>query len=92
MGTLKNGFFGHYQGKLGRLVFYVINGKQVVRTIGKITKPPSTAQLKCRQELKVVNVFLKPLVEFVNLKQLRHYVIAFLVCLYTLKSCRCFKQ
>lgn len=67
MAILKHGMFGNYQGKLGNMVFYVVNGKQVVRTIGKNTKPPTVAQLKCRKEMKMVHAFLKPVTEFVNL-------------------------
>ncbi|MBB5438641.1 hypothetical protein HDC92_002322 [Pedobacter sp. AK017] len=66
MGTLKNGIAGNYSGKIGNLVFYEINGKQVVRTVGKITKPPTEKQLSCRQQITVINSFLKPVIEFVN--------------------------
>jgi hypothetical protein len=66
MATLKNGIAGNYKGKIGNLVFYQINGKQVVRTIGKITKAPTEAQLSCRQQMGLINIFLKPITGFVN--------------------------
>lgn len=66
MGILRNGIAGNYSGKIGNLVFYVRNGKQVVRTTGKMTKPPTEGQLKNRKELKVVIDFLKPIKEFIN--------------------------
>jgi hypothetical protein len=66
MGILKNGMLGNYSGKMGNLVFYIRNGKQVVRTIGKITKPATTAQLQNRKEMAVTMAFLKPLTEFIN--------------------------
>lgn len=66
MGTLRNGITGNYNGKIGGLVFYIRNGKQVIRTIGKITKPATPAQLQNRKELSVTVAFLKPLIEFVN--------------------------
>jgi hypothetical protein len=66
MGTLKNGMPGIFNGKIGNLVFYQLNGKQVMRTIGKSTKPATDAQLGCRQQMQVINSFLKPIIEFVN--------------------------
>jgi hypothetical protein len=66
MAILKNGIAGHYSGKMGNLVFYTLNGKQVSRTIGKITKAPTERQLKNRMEMKVVNQFLKFITEFIN--------------------------
>ncbi|WEK17784.1 MAG: DUF6266 family protein [Candidatus Pedobacter colombiensis] len=66
MGILKNGIMGNYRGRIGNLVFYVLNGKTVVRTIGKTTKPPTELQLKCRQEMSVVSSFLKHITEFIN--------------------------
>lgn len=66
MGTLRNGIAGNYSGKIGNLVFYEIKGRQVVRTIGKMSKPPSEKQLQCYAEMAAVNRFLKPIIEFVN--------------------------
>lgn len=66
MGTLKNGLAGHYEGKIGNLVFYLLKGKQVVRTRGKHKRPASIPQLQNRSELSVVMQFLKPIREFVN--------------------------
>jgi hypothetical protein len=66
MAILRNGILGNYQGKIGSLTFYTLNGKQVVRTIGKITKPPTVRQLQNRMEISVVNGFLRPIIEFIN--------------------------
>jgi hypothetical protein len=66
VGKLLNGILGNYTGKIGKLSFYVRNGKQVVRTIGKMSKPPSEKQLQCYAEMAAINKFLKPLIEFVN--------------------------
>jgi hypothetical protein len=67
MAILRNGIAGHYSGKIGNLVFYIRNGKQVVRTIGRVTKPPTENQLRSRKELAVVIGFLKPITEFINI-------------------------
>lgn len=67
MAILKNGIAGNYSGKIGNLVFYEINGKQVVRTLGKTSKPATEAQLSCRQQIAVINRFLKPITELVNI-------------------------
>lgn len=66
MATYKNGILGPCSGKVGDLVFYILNGKQVVRTKGKITKPPTEKQLLNRMEVSVVHAFLKPIVELIN--------------------------
>lgn len=61
-----NGPLGFIYGKLGNLVYYVKDGKQLVREKGKITKLPSVAQLQNRMELAVAVAFVKPLVEFIK--------------------------
>jgi hypothetical protein len=66
MGKMTNGFLGPISGKLGNLVYYNVNGKQVVRKLGKITKPPTPAQLQNRKEMKTIMQFLSPLTEFLN--------------------------
>lgn len=66
MGKLTNGLLGMLTGKVGNLVYYNVNGKQVVRKLGKVTKPPTVAQLQNRMEMKTVMQFLSPLTEFLN--------------------------
>lgn len=66
MGRAGNGLMGNYQGKIGNLVFYVLNGRQMVRSIGKITSAPTEAQLRNRKEMATVIAFLKPITEFIN--------------------------
>lgn len=67
MGTLKKGITGNYSGKIGNLVFYTLNGKNVVRTIGKVTTAPSLLQMQNRMEMRVVNGFINPIKEFINI-------------------------
>jgi len=57
---------GLIRGRLGALCFYVRDGKQLVRKRGKMTKPPTEAQLKVRKQLAVVVVFLKPLLSIIK--------------------------
>ncbi|MDR6783756.1 ABC-type sugar transport system ATPase subunit [Pedobacter africanus] len=66
MGKITNGILGPISGKIGNLVYYNVNGKQLVRKLGKITRPPTPAQLQNRKEMKTVMQFLSPLTEFLN--------------------------
>ena len=65
MGILKNGITGKMIGKVGNLVFYVINGKQVVRTVGKNTTAATLPQLSSRMEMQVINGVLKHIQAFI---------------------------
>jgi len=67
MGSLNNGPFGHLTGRVGNLVGYTLNGKNVVRQVGQITKPPSEPKLANYQKMAVVNAFLKPILPVINL-------------------------
>jgi hypothetical protein len=66
MGSLNNGPFSSFNGKIGNLVSYTLRGKNVVRTIGALTKPPTPAQLNNQMRMAVVNDFLKPITGFIN--------------------------
>ncbi|SMC54131.1 DUF6266 family protein [Pedobacter nyackensis] len=66
MGIIRNGFGGNISGKVGNIVFYTLNGKQVARTIGKITANPTVPQLQCRQGMAVINIFIKHVAAFIN--------------------------
>lgn len=66
MAINKFGPQGFLSGKLGDLVYYVRNGKQMVRKRTRMTKPPTEAQLRSRKQLTVVVGFLKPLLSVVN--------------------------
>ncbi|TKC04277.1 DUF6266 family protein [Pedobacter frigoris] len=67
MGTLDNGAFGHLRGKVGNLVSYTLNGKNVVRELGQTAKPPTRPKLANYQKMAVVNAFLKPILPLINL-------------------------
>ncbi|MEJ2883215.1 DUF6266 family protein [Pedobacter sp. GR22-6] len=57
---------GNFQGRIGNRVYYRLNGKTVVRSVGRTEKAPSLKQLTCRQRLKVLNTFFKPIKAFLN--------------------------
>lgn len=67
MGTINNGPFGHLNGRVGNLVSYTLNGKNVVRAAGSSAKPPTIPMLANYQRMRVVNRFLKPMVAFLNI-------------------------
>lgn len=66
MAKIPNGFSGFITGKVGNLVYYVRDGKNLVRKIGKNDNPPTEAQLLVRLKMKVIVQFLKPLLAFIN--------------------------
>ena len=67
MAILRNGIFGPVSGKLGGTVVYELNNRTVVRVVGKNTTPPSFRQLVNRNEMRVVNTFLKHLLTFIKI-------------------------
>jgi hypothetical protein len=67
MGTLNNGPFGHLNGRVGNLVSYTLNGKNVTRIAGKTSKPPTVPKLAEYQRMRVTNNFLKPMLAYLNI-------------------------
>ena len=67
MAIIRNGIFGPVSGKLGGTVVYELNNRTVVRVVGKNTTPPSFRQLVNRNEMRVVNAFLKHLLTFIKI-------------------------
>jgi hypothetical protein len=51
---------GGFIGKIGGAVVYQSKGQWVKRSIGIITKPPTIAQLACREKMRLVSACLKP--------------------------------
>jgi len=64
MGITEGGMFGPHKGKVGNLVYYQRNGKNIVRRIGENTKPASEKQLISRLEMAVANKFCKSTLPF----------------------------
>ncbi|WP_316839090.1 DUF6266 family protein [Pedobacter gandavensis] len=67
MGSLQNGLFGGFNGRVGNLVGYILNGKNVIRTIGHSGKPLSPARKINCDRMKIVNDFLHPVTPFIKL-------------------------
>ena len=59
------GPYGHPSGKIGKLVFYMLNGQAVCRLVGRAGKP-TINQLSNRQGMSVTMDLLKPMTEFIN--------------------------
>ncbi|MBB2147568.1 DUF6266 family protein [Pedobacter gandavensis] len=67
MGSLKNGLFGGFHGRVGNLVGYELNGKSIIRTIGHSTKPLSPARKVNCDRMTIVNKFLREIQVFIKL-------------------------
>ncbi len=59
MAKLNGGPFGFFQGRIGNLVSYTLNGENITRTVGVRTKPLSLAEQRGCEEMKVIQAFLK---------------------------------
>ncbi|MBB2151607.1 DUF6266 family protein [Pedobacter gandavensis] len=66
MAIALNGPQGHFSGKIGNLVFYMLNGIPVVRRIGRVGKP-SRAQLANHSSMSVTNKLLASMKGFIKL-------------------------
>lgn len=64
MAILSKSAYGHPNGKIGNMVFYMLNGQAVCRLIGKQGKP-STKQLANYQAMKVTMDLVRPMKEFI---------------------------
>ncbi|MES2827378.1 MAG: DUF6266 family protein [Bacteroidota bacterium] len=67
MGKMDGGAYGPVSGRVGNTISYMLNGKNVIRAVGKIKKQPSVKQLAVRQAMKVVISFLRPMLPVINL-------------------------
>lgn len=66
MGKLIGGPFGMIRGRVGNLVGYVLNGENIMRKIGKSSKPLTPARKANCQKMTVVNQFLSPALDFLR--------------------------
>lgn len=66
MAITENGPGGHHRGRLGNIVYYVLNGKNLSREIGVSTKPLTEAQLKQNMLTKIRSQFFRDLLVFIN--------------------------
>jgi hypothetical protein len=67
MGKLVGGPFGMLHGRVGNLVAYVLNGENIMRKIGKSSKPLTPARRANCEKMTVVNHFLQPALPFIKL-------------------------
>ena len=67
MATSSNGPLGNHNGKIGNIVYYTLNNKQVSRVIGKNTKPRTVGQLRQQEVMKICGEFFKTLKEFTTI-------------------------
>lgn len=66
MGILTNGPHGEVTGRVDNLVYYVLNGKNVVRKVGKSFKPATEAQLSSRKMTKLSSEFFGRVLDFIK--------------------------
>lgn len=59
------GVHGHPSGKIGKLVFYTLNGQPVCRLIGRAGKP-TLNQMANRQGMSVTMDLLRPMADFIK--------------------------
>jgi hypothetical protein len=67
MGKLVGGPFGMLHGRVGNLVAYVLNGENIMRKIGKSSKPLTPARKANCEKMTVVNHFLQPALPFIQI-------------------------
>jgi hypothetical protein len=65
MAILSNSAFGHPNGKIGDMVYYMLKGQMVCRKIGEQGKP-SINQLANYQAMQVTMSLVKPIKEFIR--------------------------
>lgn len=67
MAKVIGGPFGLLSGKLGNRVYYIVDGKQMSRALGKRMKPPTVKELANRQGMKVAFEFAKTVGVFIDI-------------------------
>lgn len=65
MAICNSGPYGHPSGKIGKLVFYTLNGQGICRLVGRAGKP-SINQLGNRQGMAVTMDLLRPMADFIK--------------------------
>ncbi|MES2827304.1 MAG: DUF6266 family protein [Bacteroidota bacterium] len=66
MGIIKNGPNGAVTGRVDNLVYYMLNGKNIVRKIGKVFTDPTVSQLRARMITKLCGEFFGKLQDYIN--------------------------
>lgn len=66
MAIAENGPNGYHRGRIGNILYYVLNGKNVSRKIGISTKPFTEAQHKHNMVTKIRSKFFRDVLDFIN--------------------------
>lgn len=66
MAISENGPGGNHRGRIGNVVYYMLNGENVSRGIGTTTKPPTLSQLKSRLATRLSSVLISRMLDFIN--------------------------
>ncbi len=66
MAIAAQGINGAFSGKVGSVVGYQLNGQQVMRSVGRRTRPFTELELLNQAKMKVVSEFLAPIKPFVK--------------------------
>lgn len=66
MGILSDGLHGPFKGRIGNIIYYMLNGKNVSRQIGVSSKPRSEAQLKNMLLTKLCSAFFCEVRDFID--------------------------
>lgn len=66
MAIAENGPGGNHRGRLGNVVYYMLNGKNVSRGIGVSTKPFTNAQLETQLKTKIRSELLQDLLDYIK--------------------------
>jgi hypothetical protein len=67
MGKAKNGILGPVSGKVGNVIFYVLNGEACMRTLGTRQAPLTPDELVSTSKMTSVMNFFKPIKPFIKL-------------------------
>lgn len=66
MAIAKQGITGAFRGKIGSVIGYEVGGQNVMRTVGRRTKPFSDRELLNQAKMKAVSEFLRPIKPYVK--------------------------
>ena len=66
MALAKNGVNGVFSGKVGSIIAYELNGQNVIRSVGRRTRPYTKLELLNQAKMKVVSEFLSPIKPYIN--------------------------
>lgn len=66
MAIIEGGINGPFRGKIGSVIGYTLNGQNVIRSVGRRTRPFTKLELLNQAKMKVTSAFLGPIKPFVK--------------------------